>query len=131
MRMEEYAIAEPSAPALDGEGVVLLGQHDEQCKTSTAKQVAATIRMQTIECVTATVVIGLTVGLCFWAYFNCTLCLVGIMVLCLFLCPCVHYYNFPLWLAIVLLGFTLWGYLTVGELRVGPYLFKWSRIVVD
>ncbi len=106
------------------------GQHHDQHhhSASLAARAAASIRVQTIECVTATVVIALLVLACVWSYFHCFWCLVGIAVFCLCLCPFVHFYNFPLWLAIVLLVLSLWAYLTAGEMRVGPFLLHWSRV---
>jgi len=99
-----------------------------QHSASLAARAAASIRVQTIECVTATVIIALIVIASVWSFFHCFWCLVGIAVFSFCLCPFVHFYNFPLWIAIILLVVSLWAYLTVGEMRLGPFLLHWSRV---
>ena len=102
-------------------------QHTQH-NTSLAARAAASIRVQTIECITATVVIAMIILASTWSYFHCFWCLAGIAAVCLCLCPFIHFYNFPLWLALVLLAVSLWGYLSAGEMQLGPFLLHWSRV---
>jgi 1,4-dihydroxy-2-naphthoate octaprenyltransferase len=65
---------------------------------------------QTYDCMIASIVLVIMLGLCVVSYFFCKVCLLGILILSACMCPWVPYFNIPLWISIVLLVFMGWNF---------------------
>jgi hypothetical protein len=72
------------------------------------QQMKQRLYAQTCECLMASTVLIVVLGLCVLSFFYCRECLLGILVLSACLCPWIPYFNIPLWVSIgmlVVLGF--------------------------
>lgn len=66
------------------------------------RRVKTTFVNETFQCVTATMILVIVLGLIVLSYMFCQGCLVGIMLISACLCPFISYWNIPLWVSIVL-----------------------------
>ena len=73
-------------------------------KESLVGRVAANIRSQTIQCLISTIVIAVILGACIVFYYTCHICLLGVVIFSGCMCPYVPFFNFPLWISILLIG---------------------------
>ena len=69
---------------------------------SFVNRVKTTFINETFQCVTATMILVIVLGLIVLSYMFCQGCLVGIMLISACLCPFISYWNIPLWVSIVL-----------------------------
>ena len=65
---------------------------------------------QTYDCLIASIVLVVMLGLCAVSFFFCKVCLLGILILSACMCPWVPYFNIPLWASIILLIFVGWNF---------------------
>lgn len=66
------------------------------------KRVKTTFVNETFQCVTATMILVIVLGLIVLSYMFCQGCLLGILLISACLCPFISYWNIPLWVSIVL-----------------------------
>jgi hypothetical protein len=65
---------------------------------------------QTYDCLIASIVLVVMLGLCAVSFFYCKVCLLGILILSACMCPWIPYFNIPLWTSIILLVFVGWNF---------------------
>lgn len=70
--------------------------------SSFVNRVRTTFVNETFQCVTATMILVIVLGLIVLSYMFCQGCLLGIMLISACLCPFISYWNIPLWVSIVL-----------------------------
>lgn len=68
-----------------------------KAEPSFVNRVRTTFVNETFQCVTATMILLIVLGLIVLSYMFCQGCLVGIMLISACLCPFISYWNIPLW----------------------------------
>jgi hypothetical protein len=76
-------------------------------------QIKTKLYAETCQCILAVSVLTLVIGGCFFSYFYCKLCLMGVIIASACLCPWIPYFNIPLWIGILLLVY-VWYYMKMG-----------------
>jgi hypothetical protein len=72
-------------------------------KKSVAVKVKDHFVSETQQCVWASFILLLVIGMIVLSYMFCTECLFGIMIISACLCPFMPYFNIPLWISILLI----------------------------
>jgi hypothetical protein len=90
---------------------------DENDSLSTLQRVKQKLYSQTVDCITASVVVTVVCGGCILSYMFCPPCLFGLLVFSACMCPWKPYFNIPLWVSIILLTLLGWHF-TTGNLTL-------------
>jgi hypothetical protein len=118
----EYDEVEEGRPLVDPLGQAFEppakpAKKDESVSYLTLKKVKQRLYSQTVDCLTATLVVAVVCGGCFVSYMFCQPCLFGLMLLSACMCPWLPYFNIPLWISIIMLVALGWHF-TAGSMTL-------------